>query len=342
MFTLAYIVLNENLNARVFGVSLGIVAAISGGVGSDGFAGGTPTEALGFRSIFVVVLVVAAIAAVCILKVVPQGRPQGVSGSMDWSGAGSLSVFLIFLTYFVSQRSGGMDTSPISLALLVGTVVTFAAFWAIEKRRRHPLSPSTTCVPGSSGLLSLPACSPSPACSPCLISPWWFLARTSNMASDEIPPLRPCCSWPRQLCSAFALPPWPVGSPTAAGCPLPARGRLQVGLRHCRSGFLRQSLCDYFRCCPPLAFPTQAFSLEVLTGSLSCCPPGRPPRHCPALMVPVSALAPVRRRACATIRRPGGFRRLCSRVMGFRRHCSRSLPRLLLGGGTQRRKALRP
>jgi len=77
MFTLAYIVLNENLNARVFGVSLGIVAAISGGVGGlDGFAGGLLTEALGFRSIFVVVLVVAAIAAVCILKVVPQGRPQ--------------------------------------------------------------------------------------------------------------------------------------------------------------------------------------------------------------------------------------------------------------------------
>ncbi len=139
MFTLAYIVLNENLNARVFGVSLGIVAAISGGVGGlDGFAGGLLGEALGFRSIFVVVLVVAAIAAVCILKVVPKGRPQGVSGSMDWWGAGSLSVFLIFLTYFVSEGSSAGWTSPISLALLVGTVVTFAAFWAIEKKRRPP------------------------------------------------------------------------------------------------------------------------------------------------------------------------------------------------------------
>ena len=140
MFTLAYIVLNENLNARVFGVSLGIVAAISGGVGGlDGFAGGLLGEALGFRSIFVVVLVVAAIAAVCILKVVPKGRPEGVSGSMDWWGAGSLSVFLIFLTYFVSEGSSAGWTSPISLALLVGTVVTFAAFWAIEKKRSHPL-----------------------------------------------------------------------------------------------------------------------------------------------------------------------------------------------------------
>ena len=45
MFTLAYIVLNENLNARVLGVSMGIVAAIRGGVGGlHGFACGLLTE----------------------------------------------------------------------------------------------------------------------------------------------------------------------------------------------------------------------------------------------------------------------------------------------------------
>jgi MFS family permease len=140
MFTLAYIVLSENLHARVFGVSLGVVAAISGGVGGlDGFLGGLMTETLGFRSIFVVVLAVAVIAAMCILKVVPKGRPQGVRGSMDWWGAGSLSVFLIFLTYFVSEGSSAGWTAPIALALLAGTAVSFAAFWAIERRRSHPL-----------------------------------------------------------------------------------------------------------------------------------------------------------------------------------------------------------
>lgn len=140
MFTLAYIVLNENLRSRIFGVSLGVAAAISGGVGGlDGFLGGLMTETLGFRSIFVVVLVVAAIAVVSVLKVVPKGRPQGVRGRMDWWGAGSLSVFLIFLTYFVSAGSTAGWTAPISLALLVGTVASFAAFWSLENKTGHPL-----------------------------------------------------------------------------------------------------------------------------------------------------------------------------------------------------------
>ncbi|YCK79621.1 MFS transporter (plasmid) [Arthrobacter sp. D3-16] len=140
MFTLAYIVLRENLHARVFGISLGIVAAISGGVGGlDGFIGGLMTETLGFRSIFVVVLAVAAIAGISILKMVPKGRPHGVPGRMDWWGAGSLSLFLIFLTYFISEGSSAGWTTALSLALLIGTVLTLAAFWTIEKRCSHPL-----------------------------------------------------------------------------------------------------------------------------------------------------------------------------------------------------------
>lgn len=140
VFALAYIVLSENLQARVFGTSVGIIAAINGGVGGvDGYVGGLMAETLGFRSIFVVVLVLTAIAAVCILKTVPAGRPQGVRGAMDWWGAGSLSLFLVFITYFVSGGSVAGWTAPSTLALLAGTVASFAAFWMIEKKRSHPL-----------------------------------------------------------------------------------------------------------------------------------------------------------------------------------------------------------
>jgi predicted MFS family arabinose efflux permease len=140
VFALAYIVLSENLHARVFGTSVGIIAAINGGVGGvDGYFGGLMAETLGFRSIFVVVLVLTAIAAACILKTVPKGRPQGVRGAMDWWGAGSLSVFLVFITYFVSGGSAAGWTAPSTLALLAGTVASFAAFWMIEKKRSHPL-----------------------------------------------------------------------------------------------------------------------------------------------------------------------------------------------------------
>lgn len=140
VFALAYIVLSENLHARLFGTSVGIIAAINGGIGGvDGYVGGLMAETLGFRSIFVVVLVLTAVAAGCILKTVPKGRPQGVRGAMDWWGAGSLSVFLVFITYFVSGGSAAGWTAPSTLGLLAGTVASFAAFWMIEKKRSHPL-----------------------------------------------------------------------------------------------------------------------------------------------------------------------------------------------------------
>ncbi|MCO4261430.1 MFS transporter [Pseudarthrobacter sp. MDT3-26] len=140
VFALAYIVLSENLQAKVFGTSVGIIAAINGGVGGvDGYVGGLMAETLGFRSIFVVVLVLTAIAAACIIKIVPAGRPRGVRGAMDWWGAGSLSVFLVFITYFVSGGSAAGWTAPSTLALLAATIASFAAFWSIEKRRTNPL-----------------------------------------------------------------------------------------------------------------------------------------------------------------------------------------------------------
>ena len=69
VFALAYIVLSENLQAKVFGTSVGIIAAINGGIGGvDGWVGGLMAETLGFRSIFVVVLALTAVAALCILR----------------------------------------------------------------------------------------------------------------------------------------------------------------------------------------------------------------------------------------------------------------------------------
>ncbi|GKV73592.1 hypothetical protein NCCP2145_29730 [Pseudarthrobacter sp. NCCP-2145] len=77
VFALAYIVLSENLQAKVSGTSVGIIAAINGGVGGvDGYVGGLMAETLGFRSIFVVVLVLTAIAALRIFRLVPAGRPR--------------------------------------------------------------------------------------------------------------------------------------------------------------------------------------------------------------------------------------------------------------------------
>ncbi|BCW04896.1 MFS transporter [Arthrobacter sp. NtRootA1] len=140
IFALSYIVLNEYLPARLFGTSIGIIAAINGGVGGvDGYFGGLMAETLGFQSIFVAVLALAAIAVVCVIKVVPGGKSAVTPGRMDWWGAGSLSVFLVFITYFVSTGSSAGWVSPAALGLLAGSIVSFTAFWLIEKKRSTPL-----------------------------------------------------------------------------------------------------------------------------------------------------------------------------------------------------------
>lgn len=141
VFALAYIVLRENLDTRMFGTSVGILAAVNGGVaGFDGYVGGLMTEAYGFRSIFLVVLGLTAIAAVSIFAVVPAGRPVSSSGGhMDWWGAAFLSVFLVCLSYFVTTGSATGWSSAKTLLFGVATVVAFTCFYAIEKRRKSPL-----------------------------------------------------------------------------------------------------------------------------------------------------------------------------------------------------------
>lgn len=61
---------------------MGIIDAINGGIGGvGGWVGGLMAETLGFRSIFVVVLVLTTIAAFCIFRLVPAGWPAGARAS---------------------------------------------------------------------------------------------------------------------------------------------------------------------------------------------------------------------------------------------------------------------
>jgi predicted MFS family arabinose efflux permease len=140
-FQLTYVILSESMSVRTFGVTLGIITAINGGVGGiDGYLGGMLTEHFTYRSIFVVVLAVAVIGLIGTMRVVPKGgRPPGVEGSMDWSGAAAMSVALIALTYFVSEGSSRGWADPLTLALAAGTIVAFAVFVLIERRAATPL-----------------------------------------------------------------------------------------------------------------------------------------------------------------------------------------------------------
>ncbi|WP_407358764.1 MFS transporter [Microbacterium sp. LTA6] len=139
-FQLAYIILSESLSAKVFGMTLGIITAVNGGVGGvDGYIGGLLVENFGYRSIFAVIFVVGILAIFCVIVTVPKDGPVVTTGKMDWWGAAALSIALICLTYFVSQGGSVGWLDPLALAYLAGAIVAFVVFWFVEKRRRSPL-----------------------------------------------------------------------------------------------------------------------------------------------------------------------------------------------------------
>ncbi|MFC4138769.1 MULTISPECIES: MFS transporter [unclassified Microbacterium] len=139
-FQISYVILAETLPAAVFPTTLGVLTAINGGVGGvDGWIGGLLADEFGFRSLFVVILVVAVVAIVCVAFAVPRDGEPSSTGRMDWWGAAALSAGLICITYFVSTGSAQGWFAPLTLAFLAGTVVSFVLFVVIEKRRRTPL-----------------------------------------------------------------------------------------------------------------------------------------------------------------------------------------------------------
>lgn len=139
-FQLAYVILNERLSAKVFGTALGVITSINGGVGGlDGYLGGRLSDTLGYRSIFVVILLVCIAAIGCVALFLPDTDRPATSGHMDWWGSAALSIGLICVTYFVSYGSSDGWTAPTTLGYLVGTVLSFVAFVLVERRTTTPL-----------------------------------------------------------------------------------------------------------------------------------------------------------------------------------------------------------
>ncbi|WP_044877032.1 MFS transporter [Paenibacillus sp. IHBB 10380] len=139
-FQLAYVILSEAFSAKVFGTVLGILTAVNGGVGGiDGYIGGLLSNQFGYRSIFIVIFILGLVALLCVMLVVPKERRAETTRTMDWWGAGVLSIGLICVTYFVSNGPSEGWLAPITLIYLFGTVICLIAFWFIEKKCKTPM-----------------------------------------------------------------------------------------------------------------------------------------------------------------------------------------------------------
>lgn len=138
-FQITYLIMREILTPRQFGTALGLVTAISGGVGgADQFLGGVFSDHWGFRSIFLFILIVGLVAIVLSIAYVPESK-AATPGRMDWPGAAALSAALICINIGVNRGGlrGWSDAG--TLSLLAAAVACFVLFWLIENRRDNPL-----------------------------------------------------------------------------------------------------------------------------------------------------------------------------------------------------------
>jgi predicted MFS family arabinose efflux permease len=140
-FGLAFMIMREHLTGPAFGTCCGLVTAINGGVaGFDSLLGGVMVDRLGYRSIFVLSLIVGVAAAAFAWRAVPADHPTpAVADRMDWSGAALLSSAAIGINLFLSHGGRAGWVSPVALVWIVAGTAALLAFLAVESRTPHPL-----------------------------------------------------------------------------------------------------------------------------------------------------------------------------------------------------------
>ncbi len=138
-FQITYLIMREILTPGQFGPALGLVTAISGGVGgADQFLGGLFSDHWGFRSIFLFILIVGIAAIILSVAYVPESA-AATPGRMDWRGAAALSAGLICVNIGVNRGGSVGWADSGALSLLAGAAACFVLFWIAEKHCRHPL-----------------------------------------------------------------------------------------------------------------------------------------------------------------------------------------------------------
>jgi MFS family permease len=139
-FEFAYLVIREWVAPELFGLSIGIITSIGGGVaGIDGYLGSVISEHYGYRAIFAVILVAGAVAAIMGLAVIPADAEGKNGKGMDWWGGAALSMFLILLSSLLSAISAQGLFSASAIELLVAAAVAFGGFMAVEYKVAAPL-----------------------------------------------------------------------------------------------------------------------------------------------------------------------------------------------------------
>ncbi len=105
------------------------------------FAGGFLISAVSWRLIFLINLPVAAAAVAIAIRHVPETRDPEAVGPVDLVGAVLVTAGLVALAGGLIEAPDRGWSSAEVMGMLAVAVAAFAAFFAVERRERHPMLP---------------------------------------------------------------------------------------------------------------------------------------------------------------------------------------------------------
>ncbi|MFI5527244.1 MFS transporter [Kitasatospora sp. NPDC051853] len=137
--------------------ALGVWGAVSGAGGAGGvLLGGVLTEAFGWRWIFHVCALLAALALAAALRTVPPDGPlRGDGPSADLPGALTSAAAVLALVHGLSSARGSGWTSPPVLGALAASGLLFLLFRRLQLRSAAPLLPPALLRRGTVGAANL-------------------------------------------------------------------------------------------------------------------------------------------------------------------------------------------
>jgi EmrB/QacA subfamily drug resistance transporter len=139
VFPLSFGIIRDEFPAERVPSVVGVVSAVIAAGGGLGIVlAGPIVEALGWRWLFWIPLIVVSLAAVMVRRYIPES-PNRVPGKIDWLAAALLSGWLIALLLPLSAgRTWGWGSAR-TVGLFVAAVVLLIGWITVELRSRNPL-----------------------------------------------------------------------------------------------------------------------------------------------------------------------------------------------------------
>jgi EmrB/QacA subfamily drug resistance transporter len=139
VFPASFGIIRDEFPAARVPSAVGVLSAVIAAGGGLGIVlCGPIVEALGWRWLFWIPVIIVAVTAVLAHRYVPES-PVRSAGRIDWPAAVLLSGWLVALLIPLSEATSWGWGSPAVIALFVLAVVLFAAWISVELRSRHPL-----------------------------------------------------------------------------------------------------------------------------------------------------------------------------------------------------------